>query len=78
MEYPFLLQLIGFSVSVLEKVDPNAENFVSAGILYTRNQQVGILLRLEPNKQAQMYRLTVRASRDKVAKILCDLMQTQL
>ncbi|XP_052217993.1 AP-2 complex subunit alpha-2-like isoform X2 [Dreissena polymorpha] len=71
-------KLIGFSVSVLEKVDPNAENFVSAGILYTRNQQVGILLRLEPNKQAQMYRLTVRASRDKVAKILCDLMQTQL
>ncbi|KAL4224513.1 AP-2 complex subunit alpha-2 [Mactra antiquata] len=71
-------KLIGFSVSVLEGIDPNPENFVSAGVLHTRNQQVGILVRLEPNKQAQMYRLTVRASRDKVAKILCDLLQPQL
>ena len=41
-------------MSVLEGIDPNAENFVSAGILHTRNQQVGILVRLEPNKQAQV------------------------
>lgn len=70
-------KLLGFGISVLEGIDPNAENFVSAGILHTRNQQVGVLVRLEPNKQAQMYRLTVRASRDKVAKILCDLLQAQ-
>lgn len=71
-------KLIGFSVSVLDGIDPNPENFVSAGVLHTRNQQVGVLVRLEPNKQAQMYRLTVRASRDRVAKILCDLLQSQL
>jgi len=41
-------------VSVLEGIDPNPENFVSAGVLHTRNQQVGILVRLEPNKQAQV------------------------
>ncbi|XP_052799570.1 AP-2 complex subunit alpha-2-like isoform X4 [Mya arenaria] len=71
-------KLLGFNVSVLDNIDPNPENFVSAGVLHTRNQQVGILVRLEPNKQAQMYRLTVRASRDRVAKILCDLLQSQL
>lgn len=50
----FILQLLGFGISVLEGIDPNAENFVSAGILHTRNQQVGVLVRLEPNKQAQV------------------------
>ena len=50
----FVLQLLGFGISVLEGIDPNAENFVSAGILHTRNQQVGVLVRLEPNKQAQV------------------------
>jgi len=54
--------LLGFNISVLEGVDPNPENFVSAGILHTRNQQVGVLVRLEPNKQAQVstvYRMTL-------------------
>lgn len=41
-------------MSVLEGVDPNPENFVSAGVIYTRNAQIGCLLRLEPNKQAQV------------------------
>ncbi|KAK3596673.1 hypothetical protein CHS0354_038905 [Potamilus streckersoni] len=70
-------KIIGFGLSCLDGIDPNPDNFVSAAILHTSNQQVGCLVRLEPNKQAQMYRLTVRASRDKVAKILCDLLEIQ-
>jgi AP-2 complex subunit alpha len=43
-------------MSVILDIDPNPDNFVSAGILFTRNSQIGILARLEPNKQAQVYR----------------------
>lgn len=39
---------------LLEGIDPNIENFVCAGIIHTSNVQVGCLLRLEPNKQAQV------------------------
>lgn len=52
-----MLQLVGTGLSVLEGIDPNPENFVGAGIMHTRNQQIGCLLRLEPNKQAQVKRL---------------------
>lgn len=41
-------------MSALEGIDPNPNNFVSAGILHMRNQQVGCLLRLEPNVPAQV------------------------
>jgi hypothetical protein len=51
-----IFQLLGFSMSVILDIDPNPDNFVSAGILFTRNSQIGILARLEPNKQAQVYR----------------------
>jgi AP-2 complex subunit alpha len=47
-------KLIGFGFQLLESVDPNPENFVCAGIVHTRNVQVGCLLRLEPNNQAQV------------------------
>jgi len=71
-------KLIGVGLSVLDGVDPNPENFVCAGILHTTTVQVGCLARLEPNSQALMYRLTVRASKDNVAKRLVDLFESQL
>lgn len=71
-------KLLGFSLSVLLDIDPNPENFVSAGILYTRTAQIGILARLEPNKQAQMYRLTIRSSKETAPALLCDLLESQL
>ncbi|XP_015930610.1 AP-2 complex subunit alpha-2 [Parasteatoda tepidariorum] len=70
-------KLNGFGIMLLEGIDPNIENFVCAGIIHTSNVQVGCLLRLEPNKQAQMYRLTVRTSKDSVSKELCELLQDQ-
>lgn len=47
-------KLIGFGFQLLENVDPNPENFVCAAIFHSKNIQVGCLLRLEPNKQAQV------------------------
>ena len=67
--YNMSLQLLGFGLSVLEGIDPNPENYVSAGILHVRAAQVGILARLEPNKAAQ-----VRFSKIcNFSEILCSL-----
>lgn len=49
-----LLQLLGLGTALLENVDPNPENYVCAGVIQTKSQQVGCLLRLEPNAQAQV------------------------
>ncbi len=55
-------KLIGFGFQLLESVDPNPENFVCAGIVHTRNVQVGCLLRLEPNKQAQVCYINTKSN----------------
>ncbi|XP_076852365.1 AP-2 complex subunit alpha-2 isoform X2 [Brachyhypopomus gauderio] len=70
-------KLLGLGTALLDNVDPNPENFVCAGVIQTKAQQVGCLLRLEPNAQAQMYRLTLRSSKDTVAKRLCELLSEQ-
>ncbi|RXM30039.1 AP-2 complex subunit alpha-2 [Acipenser ruthenus] len=46
-------KIIGFGVALLDMVDPNPSNFTGAGVIHTKNIQVGCLLRLEPNTQAQ-------------------------
>uniref|UniRef100_A0A803TJ59 Adaptor related protein complex 2 subunit alpha 1 n=1 Tax=Anolis carolinensis TaxID=28377 RepID=A0A803TJ59_ANOCA len=70
-------QLLGFGSALLDKVDPNPDNYVGAGIIQTKALQVGCLLRLEPNAQAQMYRLTLRTSKESVSKHLCELLSQQ-
>lgn len=52
--HPLPPQLLGFGSALLDNVDPNPENFVGAGIIQTKALQVGCLLRLEPNAQAQV------------------------
>lgn len=47
-------KLLGFGMQLLEGIDPNPDNFVCAAIIHTRSQQIGCLLRLEPNRQAQV------------------------
>ena len=49
-----MTQLLGYKLSLLENVDPNPDNFVSAGIISTRSVLVGCLLRLEPNLQTKV------------------------
>ncbi|XP_074927379.1 AP-2 complex subunit alpha-1 [Chelonoidis abingdonii] len=70
-------KLLGFGCALLDKVDPNPDNYVGAGIIQTKSLQVGCLLRLEPNAQAQMYRLTLRTSREPVSRHLCGLLAEQ-
>ncbi|XP_077976708.1 AP-2 complex subunit alpha-2-like isoform X2 [Styela clava] len=70
-------KLLGFGMSVLGGIDPNPDNFVSAGILKLKSSQIGCLLRLEPNKQAQMYRMTLRSSNENAAKTLIALLVDQ-
>lgn len=50
-----MFQILGFGLSTLQGIDPNPDNFVSSAILHTRSQQVGCLVRLEPNKQMQVW-----------------------
>ena len=70
-------KLVGFGMQILDNIDPNPDNFVTAGIVHTSSQKVGCLTRLEPNNQAQMYRLTIRSSRDIVSQQLCRLLYEQ-
>jgi AP-2 complex subunit alpha len=70
-------KIMGFGMQLLDGIDPNPDNFVCAGIIHMRSQQVGCLLRLEPNKSAQMYRLTVRSSKESVSVEICDLLADQ-
>ncbi|XP_018323433.1 AP-2 complex subunit alpha [Agrilus planipennis] len=70
-------KLIGFGMQLLDGIDPNPDNFVCAGIIHMRTQQVGCLLRLEPNRNAQMYRLTVRSSKESVSVEVCNLLSDQ-
>ncbi|XP_023326510.1 AP-2 complex subunit alpha [Eurytemora carolleeae] len=67
-------KLIGYGFQLLENIDPNHENYVCAGIIHTRTLQIGVLLRLEPNMQAQMYRLTVRSSKDTVSQHIVNIL----
>ncbi|CAF3417522.1 unnamed protein product [Rotaria sp. Silwood1] len=70
-------KLDGFGWSNLIGIDVNSDNFCGAGILHTSSQQIGCLYRLEPNKQAKMYRLTVRASKDGIANHLVELLEDE-
>uniref|UniRef100_A0A672IEN2 AP-2 complex subunit alpha n=1 Tax=Salarias fasciatus TaxID=181472 RepID=A0A672IEN2_SALFA len=70
-------KILGFGVALLDGVDPNPANFVGAGVIHTKSTQVGCLIRLEPNTQAAMYRLTLRTSRDSVSQRLCELLCEQ-
>lgn len=51
-------------MKLLDGIDPNPENYVSAGIIHTRTQQIGCLLRLEPNRQAQVQLKISNITRD--------------
>eukprot|EP01136_Pigoraptor_vietnamica_P022658 Opistho-1_new@74048 len=67
-----------FGLTLLEGIDPNADNAVGAGIIQTTSGQVGCLLRLEPNMEAKMYRLTFRTSKELPSRRLAELLAEQL
>ncbi|KAK6430636.1 hypothetical protein LTR95_013209 [Oleoguttula sp. CCFEE 5521] len=67
--------LQGFKWGILDGVDPNPRNFVGATVLHTTGGKFGCLLRLEPNADNGMYRLTIRATDESVPPILMKLME---
>ncbi|RCI00903.1 hypothetical protein CU098_008966 [Rhizopus stolonifer] len=69
-----------FGVGLLQSVDPNPNNFVGAGIVDAGKigGKIGILLRLEPNLEQNMYRLTVRTPIEGASAIIRDLLERPL
>ncbi|KAI5124694.1 hypothetical protein M0805_004301 [Coniferiporia weirii] len=65
----------GYRFGVLEDVDPNPSNLVGAGVLHTTAAgKVGCLIRVEPNREAKLCRLTVRSTSEEVAAEVLQLL----
>lgn len=63
-------KLLGFGMQLLDGIDPNPDNMVCAGIIHTQGQQVGCLLRLEPNRQAQVSAMVINYFVSTIPEIL--------
>ncbi|CEP12565.1 hypothetical protein [Parasitella parasitica] len=72
--------LRAFGVGLLAGVDPNPNNFVGAGIVDAGSQggKIGILLRLEPNLEQNMYRLTVRTPTEGASTVVREILERPL
>ncbi|KAK0208206.1 adaptin N terminal region-domain-containing protein [Desarmillaria ectypa] len=69
----------GHHLNVLDDIDPNQNNIVAAGVLHTSvDGKVGCLLRLEPNQDAKLCRLTIRSTDEEVAAEVLKLIQKPL
>ncbi|KAI0825123.1 Adaptor protein complex AP-2 alpha subunit [Trametes gibbosa] len=73
------LVVSGFGFQVLDGVDPNPTNVVGAGIVHTAvDGKVGCLLRLEPNREAKLSRITIRSTSEDVASEAQKVLQRPL
>ncbi|KAI6031819.1 adaptin N terminal region-domain-containing protein [Pisolithus microcarpus] len=69
----------GNHFEILDGIDPNPNNIVGAAVLHTSvDGKVGCLLRLEPNREAKLCRLTVRSTSEEVAAEVQRLMEAAL
>jgi len=69
----------GHGLNLLDDVDPNPNNLVAAGVLHMSiDGKVGCLLRLEPNREAKLCRLTLRSTSETVASEVRKLVQQSL
>ncbi|KAF1842088.1 Adaptor protein complex AP-2 alpha subunit [Cucurbitaria berberidis CBS 394.84] len=68
----------GFKWGIVTGVDPNAKNIVGATVLHSSEGKFGCLLRLEPNFDTQMYRITIRATDESVPPVLIKAMEDRL
>ncbi|GAA6059163.1 hypothetical protein JCM10212_005508 [Sporobolomyces blumeae] len=63
----------GIKMGLLPGVDPNPKNTVAAGVLHmSQTGKVGCLLRMEPNANAKLCRLTIRSTNELVSKAVLD------
>ncbi|KAF9015163.1 adaptin N terminal region-domain-containing protein [Cyathus striatus] len=66
----------GHHFNILDDIDPNPNNLVAAGVLHmSTDGKVGCLLRLEPNRDAKLCRLTTRSTSEDVAGEVQRLLQ---
>jgi AP-2 complex subunit alpha len=66
----------GQKFNILKGVDPNPSNIVGAAVLHTSvDGKVGCLLRVEPNKDAKLSRITVRSTSEAVSAEVQKLLQ---
>ncbi|KAH8997303.1 Adaptor protein complex AP-2 alpha subunit [Lactarius akahatsu] len=71
--------ILGQKLSILPDVDPNPNNFVGAGVLHMSGDgKVGCLLRLEPNRDAKLCRITIRSTSEDVVGEVQRLIQKPL
>ncbi|RDB28424.1 AP-2 complex subunit alpha [Hypsizygus marmoreus] len=69
----------GHRLNLLDDIDPNPNNLVAAGVLHMSVEgKVGCLLRLEPNREAKLCRLTLRSTSETVATEVRKLVQQPL
>lgn len=80
MDLAFVRKVVqGCRWGILEGLDPNGKNIVGASVLHTsEGGKFGCLLRLEPNFETQMFRITIRATDEAVPPVLVRLMQETL
>eukprot|EP01147_Barroeca_monosierra_P004171 gene4171-6518_t len=67
-------EIIAFGLQSMSGIDPKPQNMVCAGIIHTKQAQIGTLLRVEPNVEAQMIRFTIRTSVDVASAIISNLL----
>ncbi|KAF8335471.1 Adaptor protein complex AP-2 alpha subunit [Cantharellus anzutake] len=69
VDYPRNQRVVaGSRFQLLQDVDPNPINIVASGVLHTSGGgKVGCLIRVEPNKEAELCRLTVRSTSEVVS-----------
>ncbi|KAB8067593.1 adaptin N terminal region-domain-containing protein [Aspergillus leporis] len=68
----------GFGWRILENVDPNPKNIVGCAVYHFAAGKTGCLLRLEPNYEKRMYRITIRATKEAVPQALAKQMEQRL
>ncbi|KAJ5807024.1 hypothetical protein N7474_010616 [Penicillium riverlandense] len=68
----------GFAWKILDNVDPNRTNIVGCAVFQTEEAKTGCLLRLEPNYEKSMYRVTIRATQEDVPRALSRQMELKL
>ncbi|GAA5886738.1 hypothetical protein JCM5296_006388 [Sporobolomyces johnsonii] len=69
----------GIRMGLLEGIDPNPNNVVAAGVLHmSTSGKVGCLLRLEPNAEAKLCRLTVRSTNETASQEMLDVLTKSL
>eukprot|EP00727_Mastigamoeba_balamuthi_P009684 m51a1_g5338 Adaptor protein complex 2 (AP-2), alpha subunit (1044) ;mRNA; r:422924-427144 len=77
---PRLQKLLGdgLRMAVLEGVDPSAGNVVAACTVHMQYRDVAAFVRLETNREANAYRLTVRAQTEQTAAALKNIIKSLL